>query len=159
MLIVLEGCDGVGKTTVAEQLASEIKDAQIVHCTRETQNDFEFFMDFIERAKTENIILDRGMYGQFVYQEHNERKLTPEQLLELEKQMSAIKARVFYICASRDAIRSRLNARLEVLSLPLETILARYESIFARSIIPIYVWDTTATSEESIWQRYMNVIQ
>lgn len=159
MLIVLEGCDGVGKTTVAEQFASEIKDAQIVHCTRETPNDFEFFMDFIERAKTENIILDRGMYGQFVYQEHNERKLTPEQLLELEKQMSAIKAIVFYILASRDAIRSRLNARLEVLSLPLETILARYESIFARSIIPIYILDTTATSEESIWQRCMNVIQ
>lgn len=151
MLIVLEGCDGVGKTTVANELAKKLEGgAEIIHCTRETPNTYEYFQNLIYRGQKENIILDRAMYGQFVYQEHNERNLTMEQLHKLEQYMEVTKARVFYVVADRKTILDRLAARQEKLSLPIETILSRYEKIFANANTRIYVWDTTNSKPISI---------
>lgn len=62
MLIVLEGCDGSGKTTLAKMLAT-LFDASIVHCTTKTPNDYEYFRRIIESSKTKNIIADRFAMG------------------------------------------------------------------------------------------------
>ena len=66
MLIVLEGCDGSGKTTVARNLQNILPDAEIIHCTRETPNDYSFFWHLIQASKDRHIIADRFCYGQFV---------------------------------------------------------------------------------------------
>ena len=57
MLIVLEGCDGSGKSTLAELLVQlGGKDVEIIHATRDTPNDMEWFSDIMNKAKYKNIV-------------------------------------------------------------------------------------------------------
>lgn len=63
MRIVIEGIDGIGKTTLARQLAS-IHNLTLIHLTNETVNNAEMFDTLLHG---DNWVMDRGMYGQFVY--------------------------------------------------------------------------------------------
>ena len=56
MLIILEGCDATGKTTLANLLAP-VLNATIIHCTAETPNDMQFFTNIAYAAANENILL------------------------------------------------------------------------------------------------------
>lgn len=140
MLIILEGCDGAGKTTIAKNLA-EILDAEIIHCTRETPNTFEYFKGIISRATTKNIIADRFCYGQFVYQEEHERKLTINHLDLLEKWMGLIDVKLIYVTSSVETIEARLKNRGEIPSMSVKEICRRYEDVFKGHIRP-YIWNT-----------------
>lgn len=76
MLIILEGCDGVGKTTLANMLKSALDDAEIIHCNVDTPNTYDFFKRIVQAAGKKNIIADRFCYGQFVYNEEEDRPLS-----------------------------------------------------------------------------------
>lgn len=142
MLIVLEGCDGVGKSTIARSLA-KILNARIIHCTTTTPNDYNFFKNIIDISKAQNIIADRFCYGQFVYQTQAERHLTWEELTQLELDMAEAGAKVIYVKASVEEVCRRLNIRGEKTSLPVEQIMDRFEDIFeSTSLETPYVWWT-----------------
>lgn len=143
MLFVLEGCDGSGKTTVAEHLKSILPDAEIVHCTTDTPNTFEFFLGLIGAADNRNIIADRFCYGQFVYQTPEERNLNDLDLAILESHMLAHGVRVIHVAASVEEIKKRLAFRKEKTMLPVEEICDRYLNLFDdKSLITPYVWWT-----------------
>lgn len=143
MLFVLEGCDGSGKTTVARHLKNILPGAEIVHCTTDTPNDFQFFMGLIEAAESRNIIADRFCYGQFVYQTPEERNLTEPDLMELETEMIARGVRVIHVTASVDEIENRLAFRGEKTTLPVGEICDRYLDLFEnKSLIKPYLWWT-----------------
>lgn len=141
MLIVLEGCDGVGKTTIANQLKS-ILDAEIVHCTRETTNDFDFFSGLIDASKYRNIIADRFCYGQFVYQKPNERALTKQDLEKLETHMLSVGAKVIHVTASVEEIKNRLKLRGDTDWLHADEICSKYLELFETTLIHPEVWWT-----------------
>ena len=143
MLFVLEGCDGSGKTTVANHLKNILPDAEIVHCTTDTPNDFQFFMSLIEAADSRNIIADRFCYGQFVYQKPEHRNLDDTALWELESEMLARAVRVIHVTASVDEIEDRLTLRGEKTTLPVVEICDRYLDLFEnKTLIKPYVWWT-----------------
>ena len=150
MLYILEGCDGAGKSTVAAQL-KEILDAEIVHCSQYTPNDFYFFHNIAMAAADKNIIADRFCYGQFVYQEECERPLRNRgdiaaltNLHELETNMLSSGVKVIYVTAPVEEIKDRLALRGESLinKLTVEAILGRYETIKQMSILPWIEWNT-----------------
>lgn len=143
MLIMLEGCDATGKTTIANMLQLVMPDAQVVHCTADTPNDFEFFDELINIGQFRNVILDRGMYGQFVYQNWDERNLSMAQLTELELRMLKTGAKLLYICASKSKIEERLKLRGEETPLAVEEILQRFDEVLKKSILPVYYIETT----------------
>lgn len=143
MLIMLEGCDATGKTTIANMLQLVMPDAQVVHCTADTPNDFEFFDELINIGQFRNVILDRGMYGQFVYQNWDERNLSMTQLTELELRMLKTGAKLLYICASKSKIKERLKLRGEETPLAVEEILQRFDEVLKKSILPVYYIETT----------------
>lgn len=143
MLYVLEGCDGAGKTVVANNLKNILPNAEIVHCTRETPNDFDFFMSLIWASETRDIIADRFCYGQFVYQEPKDRHLTEEQLTALETRMIANGARVIHVTASVDEIENRLAFRGEQTDPSVRVICDKYLDLFEnKTLIKPYVWWT-----------------
>ena len=141
MLIVLEGCDGVGKSTIARSLA-KVLDARIVHCTATTPNDYKFFKEIIDASKDKNIIADRFCYGQFVYQKSHERHLSWAELTQLELDMLEAGAKVIHVNAPAEEIDRRLKLRGEETSMPVEEIMNRFEALFEDSIEKPYVWWT-----------------
>ena len=141
MLVVLEGCDGVGKSTVARSLA-KVLDARIVHCTINTPNDYKFFKEIIDASRDRNIIADRFCYGQFVYQTPGERKLSWSELTQLELDMLEAGAKVIHVKAPVEEVQNRLNLRQEKTSLPVEEIMNRFEALFEDSIEQPYIWWT-----------------
>lgn len=144
MLVVLEGCDGAGKSTLAEFLA-KLLNADIIHCTAETPNDYGFFYNIIEAAKTRNIIADRFCYGQFVYQEKDERELSESALRMLETYMLEANGKVILVTAPEDVILARLASRGETTNMPVKDILSRFEKVMSKSILPVMRYDTLGT--------------
>lgn len=142
MMIVLEGIDGVGKTTLAN-LLSRTYNAGIVHATRETPNDWAWFSELMDLAKDRNIIMDRAFWGQFVYQEPEERKLTWEQLHELEHRMDQEGGKLIYVTATTSDINTRLGARAEKLSLPLDILKARYRTVIDLADCIVITYNTS----------------
>lgn len=153
MLYILEGCDGAGKTTVATQLA-EILDAEIIHCSQYTPNDFYFFLEIAKAAREKNIIADRFCYGQFIYQEEKDRPLgnrytgecsALKSLHELEALMLRTGVKAIQVTATPEVIKDRLALRKENLinGLTVEQVLLKYEAIKNMSILPWITWDTT----------------
>ena len=143
MLFVLEGCDGSGKTTVARHLKNMLPNAEIVHCTTDTPNDYDFFMGLLYASRERHIIADRFCYGQFVYQTPEERHLTDKQLADLETHMLAHGVKVIHVAASVDEIENRLAFRGEKTTLPVTEICDRYLDLFEnKSLIKPYVWWT-----------------
>ena len=143
MLIVLEGCDGTGKTSIAKLIQAVMLDAEIVHCTAETPNDFKFFSKLIDIGQYRNIILDRGMYGQFVYQSPEDRKLSHKQLRALELNMIRTGAKVVHVTAMQQTIEDRLNSRSEVPMHTVSVLLSRFDDLFEKSLMPVITVDTT----------------
>lgn len=142
MMIVLEGIDGVGKTTLAN-LLSKTYNAGIIHATRETPNNWTWFNELMDLAKDRNLIMDRAFWGQFVYQDPEERKLTWEQLCELEHRLEQEDGYIIYVTASDGDIKSRLGARAEVLSCPLETLKERYEHMIISAECRVITYNTS----------------
>lgn len=142
MLIVLEGVDGVGKTTLAT-LLSKTMNAGIIHATRETPNDWDWFSEIMDLARDRNIIADRFFWGQFVYQNPDERNLNPEQLHELEHRLNQEGGHMIYVTADPVDITTRLGARAEILSLPLDTLRTRYQLCVDTADCPVIIYNTS----------------
>lgn len=143
MLIVLEGCDGTGKTSIAKLIQAVMLDAEIIHCTAETPNDFKFFSKLIDIGQYRNIILDRGMYGQFVYQSPEDRKLSNKQLRALEMRMLSTGAKVVHVTAMQQTVEGRLNNRSEIPMHTVSVLLSRFDDLFEKSLMPVITVDTT----------------
>nr|DAU82217.1 MAG TPA: TMPK protein [Caudoviricetes sp.] len=141
MLIVLEGVDGVGKSTIARKLA-RILNARIIHCTKDTPNDYHYFHHILDAATNENVIADRFCYGQFVYQAPEDRKLSKEDLYHLETSMLAHGAKVIYVTAQEKTIEERLNKRNETPMYPVKELMKRFDEVMGNSTLQIEIWRT-----------------
>ena len=141
MLIVLEGADGVGKSTIAKRLA-RILNARIIHCTKDTPNDLAYFRSILYASEEQHIIADRFCYGQFVYQSEEERKLTRDELYRLEADMLNMGAKVIYVTASEKTIEARLNKRNEIPMYPVKELLERFDTVMKQSTLQIEIWRT-----------------
>ena len=142
MMIVLEGVDGAGKTTLANILAKTYN-AGIIHATRETPNNWAWFSELMDVARDRNVIMDRSFWGQFVYQDPEERKLSWEQLHELEHRLEQEDGKLIYVTADDEDILKRLSDRAEDLSRPLKTLKARYETVILSAECQVIIYNTS----------------
>lgn len=92
MLVILEGLDRVGKTTVAEYFKS--KGYQIVHMSAPDKNSnpdlfLQEMIDLVSSAATRDICLDRSYYGEcFIWPEiYGRKSLLSEENLEILREI------------------------------------------------------------------------
>lgn len=155
MLIVLEGCDGSGKSSLANLLANLCYDpgvVEVIHATRETPNDMEWFMSIMDRAKDRTIIMDRAFWGQFVYQKPNERKLGFEDLRKLECRL-AEEGKLIYVYSPERVINRRLRNRNEIPSLPVKSLLRKYKTMCKYARCPV-IWYNSHNGKCKLFEDY-----
>lgn len=138
MLIILEGVDGSGKSTIAEFLAG-ILGAKIVHCSMKTENTKEFFENILSASKKQHIIADRFCYGQYVYQDPEDRPMGDiKNLHSLELQMMTnYDVRVLYVTADTRVIETRLENRKEKIinGLTIDEVKFKYNQLFSETMM------------------------
>ena len=152
MLIVLEGCDGVGKTTLAKQLA-KLLDAKIIHCSSTTPNTYDYFLEIVKASENANIIADRFCYGQFVYQEEYDRPLgnkspSLDELHRLEIDMAKHNVKLIHVTADPEVVKERLALRKETVinNLSVDDVIAGFNAIKSLSSLEWLEYNTTGGS-------------
>lgn len=109
MKIALDGCDGVGKSTIAEKLANKFG-CNIVHLT----NGGDRTMDsYLRLMNCENVVHDRTFMSEVVYPKYFNKNcsLSSEELNALYYFIQMTDIKVFILTASDETLAERLNER------------------------------------------------
>ena len=146
--IIVEGCDGTGKTTLCKKLA-EHYGLDIVHVTSKDPNDFEFYRQLLRKT---NVVFDRHFVGELIYPEvyKREGKLTLPGAWYLRNLCMEEKVVPIILTTSLEEIRKRLQVRGEE-----KFVFDSIESIWEKFIhladkLNIRTFDTSKDSFESI---------
>jgi len=110
MKIIVEGADGVGKTTIVNYLAEKFN-LTPRHITSKDLNTFLWYYNLLE--DNEDIIFDRHFIGEMIYPYLFNRKpnLTNEQFNVLLNKAFNENYYIFIITADHDVIKKRLLQR------------------------------------------------
>lgn len=108
MNIVIEGCDGTGKSTLAKFLAETFG----LYYWHESAP--RSFAEYEQMLKSGGVVFDRFCFGQFVYNDIQDRKMNEEGLKALVQEVfPATKTLLIYVDCATDEIIRRLIARGE----------------------------------------------
>jgi thymidylate kinase len=147
--IVIEGCDGTGKTTLADRLATAYE-VTVIHADR-TPNHIDLTTRYLALlARPGRIVLDRSFLSEPVYGPlyRGGSRLTPAQVATLARAVADRGGVCVHLTAPAAAIADRIAARGDptIPSLTeIKHILTRYERVFAAisGYVPIIRIDTT----------------
>ena len=108
MNIIIEGCDGTGKTFLAKFLCEKLG---MYYWHESAPRSLEEYKQMLAPG---GIVFDRFCFGQFAYNTEEQRKLNIDQLRELcETVFPQTHTLVIYVDASTELIIDRLVARGE----------------------------------------------
>lgn len=109
MKIILEGCDGTGKTTLAKILADRYG-LDICHCTQDDPGDYEFYRQTLRK---ENVIWDRHTLGELIYPKVFGRvqKISSEDARLLMHYAKEEGVTVLVLTTDIESIHDRIDAR------------------------------------------------
>jgi thymidylate kinase len=133
MIIVLEGCDCVGKTTFAEMLAEKtgfeiVKGSSFEISELGADGMFNYMMELLDRK---NIIIDRFFYSNLVYGELFSYPMMTEEQYDLLVEKLDKNGLVVYIHAPEGTITHRMANRGDdmIKAENVESILAKYVDV------------------------------
>ena len=108
MNIVIEGCDGSGKTAIANLLAKQLG---LNYWHESAPRTYQEYCQMLEFGGT---VFDRFCFGQFVYNQPDERKMTENELQMLIHEIfPKTNTLLIYVNCPTDVIIDRLIARGE----------------------------------------------
>jgi len=150
-VVVLEGCDGTGKTTLATTLADR-HDYLVVHSGR-TPDSIDLAARYRAILATPGkVVLDRSFISELVYGplDHGRSRLTITAAISLAQLVAARGGVLVHLTGSPAAILAGLRARDGPVpeGERIRTIVDAYGGAFARlgSAAPVVTIDTTAPS-------------
>lgn len=109
MKIILEGCDGTGKTTLAKLLANRYG-LDICHCTQHDPADYNFYRQTLRK---ENVVWDRHTLGELIYPQVFGRnpQIGTEDARLIVHYAKQEGVKMFVLTATDETILERLAAR------------------------------------------------
>lgn len=154
MKIIIEGCDGTGKTTLCKQLAEKYK-LDSMHITSKDPNDFAFYQQLIRK---ENVVYDRNVIGEMIYPKIFDRKqnLTLVDYLYLTEKAIEQGVIILVLTTDSDEIYRRLDERGnedERIYKNIELIDSQFKHYAGLAGIPVI--DTSKLSFEEICKNYI----
>lgn len=168
MIIIIEGCDGCYKTTVATLLKEKLGFPIVKGSSFElSQCSNEYLFDhFKQLSKSENIIMDRSMYSNLVYASlyQGYAILTEEQRIELEA-LYKPKTLLLYLYADGEVIKERLNSRGDdhVENEMVDKIIEKYNEVLVDSVIDDRIkylaYDTNELGSKEIAERVLFAVE
>ena len=117
MIIIVEGPDGAGKTTLAEKISAQTK-FPIEHRSKpkteeEKAKMMEDYLNLVKSAR--NVILDRCWYSEMVYGRvmRDQSYIDYPQMYELEKGLAKHGALIIYCTGPKERLWARATRRGE----------------------------------------------
>lgn len=157
MKIVIEGCDGTGKTSVAKILAEKYG-CDIVHMTGNDPKDYEFYNQSLRK---EQVVYDRNVLGEFVYPYvfGRQKEVQYSELNTLMHFRRSIGVHFFVLTANRETCKRRLIEKDEDIKIiqNIDYILAKFKTLAFEFNIPEI--DTTLLTAEETAKEIMNIIE
>lgn len=158
MRIVIEGCDGTGKTSVAKILADHYG-CDVVHMTGDDPKDFDFYWQSLRKN---NVVYDRNVLGELVYPYVFDRKkhLKDEQSDGVISFYKHKGVHFFVLTANEGICKARLmmrgNEDQRILS-NIPYILAKFKALAFEYNIPEI--DTSQRSADRVAKEIIKVIE
>lgn len=162
MLLILEGPDCVGKTTLAVQLTKRLERAgyavELRHCGPPTQhplNEYELPLFDYRPGGNRAIIYDRHFWGELVYPELFGRatQLTPAIRLHIELFLMSRGAQLISVTAPTERIQRCISCRGDELVKP--EVVSRMNYLFSRrlvdSLLPYTAIDGFEIDNDDVW--------
>lgn len=108
MVIILEGCDCTGKTTLAKKLCEKYK-LMYNHVTSKDPNNYEYYLTTM---KIDNTLWDRHLLGEMIYPTVYNRKgnLDLDLLTDLINKANENKVVILVLTEDDEEIIRRINA-------------------------------------------------
>jgi thymidylate kinase len=155
--IILEGCDAVGKSSIAEELARVtgfeiVKGSSFEISQLGVDGMYEYMMELLDRK---NIIIDRFFWSNYVYgKKYNYPTMSDFQFIQLACKAQT-KALTVYVTADRTTVQQRMNNRGDdmIKSDEVEDILKRYEEVISNPLTSqkmVLRFDNTYISNDCI---------
>ena len=143
-IFIIEGCDKVGKTTLAHDLSAKTS-YPIVHLGVPSGADYNQQLRALVNEHSGGVIFDRFHWGDFVYEgiTNKERLLNWGEFNVLESRLNDLGAVVIYCSADPRELEARFLADKESL-IPAECIpkiLERYQELLKATRLPVYHHD------------------
>lgn len=115
MIIVLEGPDASGKTTLGKALAEEV-DGVYIHASAPKRHPLVEYTATLEGLRPEHIVLDRWHIGEMIYgpKYRGSSGLSRTQFDAVEEYLAGNGALLVHCDDASDVLRSRLYARGEI---------------------------------------------
>lgn len=109
MRILIDGCDGTGKTSVCEKLANNFG----CNIIRLTYGGDRSTRAYFEMMSCDNVVHDRTFLSEIIYPKYFERKsrLDMNQIPYLFHLTDCLNAKMFILTASSETIQNRIRQR------------------------------------------------
>lgn len=109
MRVIIDGCDGVGKTSVCEKLANKFA-CNIIRLTHDGDRSIYAYLDLMT---CNNVVHDRSFLSEIIYPRHFEResRIKKEDINTLYRILRFHDLKMFILTASPETIESRVSKR------------------------------------------------
>ena len=156
MRIIIEGADGVGKTTLVNKLA-ERYNLGVIHCHSKDPNDLDFYYQLLRKNE---VIYDRHLIGEMVYPKIFGR---PQKLKEYELEYLLAKSddlgvSIIILTAGINDIEKRLFEKdeFECVLNNIEDINNNFLKLAGKYNIPVI--NTSNYSIEEVFEKARSII-